>query len=44
MKKEFAACAIGMDLPPDHDLRKKLADKKSVYEGLLERLLGASMI
>ena len=21
VKKEFAACAIGMDLPADHDLR-----------------------
>ena len=40
MKKEFAACAIGMDLPADHDLRKKLAEKKVAYENLLESLLG----
>ena len=40
LKREFAACAIGMDLPAGHELRGKLAAKKVVYENLLEVLLG----
>ena len=40
VKKEFAACSVGMDLPPGHELRDSLAAKKKKLEDLLDKLLG----
>lgn len=38
VKKEFVACAVGMDLPPNHKLRTELSEKKDMLEAQLERL------
>jgi hypothetical protein len=39
MKKEHAACAIGMELPIDHPLRKSLTDTKTGFEELMDEFL-----
>lgn len=44
MKREFAACAIGMDLPTDHPLRASLSDMKRSFEQLLEEFLDSISI
>ena len=36
MKKEFAACAVGMELPSGHSLRNDLAAMKKRFEDLLD--------
>lgn len=38
VKKEFVACAVGMDLPPNHKLRTELSEKKDMLEAQLEKL------
>lgn len=38
VKNEFAACALGMDLPQGHHLRDQLAIKKKKFEDLLEEM------
>ena len=39
MKKEHAACAIGMELPGDHPLRQSLTDAKATFEELMDEFL-----
>ena len=39
MKKEHAACAIGMELPVDHALRKSLTETKTHFEELMDEFL-----
>ena len=39
IKREFAACSIGMDLPAGHALREQLAGCKRDFEELLELFL-----
>ena len=39
LKKEFNACALAMDLPPEHDLRKQLEAKKDIFANKLEEHL-----
>ena len=42
IKREFAACAIGMDLPVGHTLRDQLGSCKRDFEDLLEQFLSST--
>ena len=44
MKKEFAACAVGMELPAGHALRNDLANMKKKFEDLLDESSGQKYV